>query len=162
MTALTANDNAISSIPHHDIKSDLVQVITRDGRKIMIQRQTAIAIEESWRAIDHLTETVNLQREAFERQNQDVETMNDTMKRNVQEQNSGVKVTVLRGIDNIIKGIVVAFFFCKTQLVAASVFFRQLPMMLAQKWTDSPQIVKIGIICAVSLALGAIVVTALV
>lgn len=124
-------------MPRNGVELDLVQVTTREGKKIMIQRHAAEAIEESWTAINDLTQKVLLQQEAFQKQNQEVEELNESLKRNFTANTSGVTVTLSRNIDQIITGMVVVFFFFKTHLVAAAVLFRTLPNLCACKWDES-------------------------
>lgn len=153
----TTEAPSISTNLNYGVELDLVQVTNRAGKKIMIQRSTAQAIEESWQAINDLTQNMMLQQEAFQKQNQDVDTINDSMKRNVRLQKDGWSITVSRGIDGVIKGILLVFFFFKTQLVAAAILFQALPSICATKYENIPSSVK-GLSKIIALISAAIIV----
>jgi hypothetical protein len=142
-----------TTYPVHDIPTDLVPVVTREGRTIMVSRQTAEGIASSWDAINRLTNNMLMQREQFEQQNRDVEELNNRVKK-ITSDDVSMYVTVLRNVRGIIHGIALFVIFAKDQACVACSYASRIPSICYQAMPETSVRMKC-LICTV-LACGAV------
>ncbi len=121
----------------------LVPYYVDSGRPIMLPRKLAESLRDNDIAIGELVKKYLLQQECYDRQNQDIEEMNDKIRKiNARDKHPTIGVYIGRGIDGVIEFIKVIFFFFKEMLLAAVIILKKIPSICANKWQESPPYIR--------------------